>query len=125
MKCEDRDQNIVLRSLGELSFPQQLRLDFHLVLCKRCRLHQMEMKNVSGMMAQSMKAPATPFPVKIQRPAYRLSRLSPAGSVMLAAAAMAWFLSIGAVVVVRTIYQPQHIQRDDGCRPDLPNDKCR
>ncbi len=126
MTCRDRDSDLLLFGLGELPLWQRWRTALHLRTCARCRARQAELAQVSDQIAGALRPPSggggaggpgTRIPV---RPA--VSALAP---LMLLLVLSMFTLTLVAVWYAHSHWAIHQAAQDDGCRPDLPNDKCK
>ena len=140
LKCEDRDQDLLLLVHGELSLLQRGRTLLHLRRCPRCRERQEQLSTVSHLLAGVIRdrdpatAPATMARPSMARPGAPVPpavvRRQLAFSLVIVLAVLVVMAFVGAVRslvtgdgVVPTMERMK--APDDGCRPDLPNDRCR
>ena len=136
MSCDARDQNLLLLIHGELPLLQQSLTKMHLRRCPRCRERQEQLCAVSHLLAGALRE-RDPAPVPMA--ATRLSVQSPSlwlrrpllVSLVLLMAVLSLMAFVGAVGsrlagggAMPGIQQPNKAP-GDGCRPDLPNDRCR
>jgi anti-sigma factor RsiW len=127
MTCHDRDSDLLLLGLGELSFWPRLRIVRHLRSCPRCRARQAELTAVSGHIAGALRppqgngnigrGPGAPIPIHPGLPGVSTLFLVLVLGVLTMTAVTIWY--------VRSHTAIHRSLQDDGCRPDLPNDLCR
>jgi len=130
MTCQDRDQDLLLYGLGNLSPSERWRISRHLRSCVRCRRRLRELTALSGQIAAAL-TPPTEGPGPPGGP----GKPMPAGPLFwhgfapLILVVTLSLLSIGLVGVwfVRSHALSRHATRirEEGCRPDLLSDKCR
>ncbi len=131
MKCHDRDPELLLFGLGELTPLQHLRVSRHLRGCARCRARQKELASLSGQIAAALRPPTggTGGPGNAgtpERVTTVVRILQPALTPLILAFILS-LLMLGAVSVwhLRSHSAAHHVVKDEACRPDLPSDRCR
>lgn len=127
MICPQRDPDLLLYRLGELSPWQRCRTALHLRSCARCRARLAQLATVSDQIADALRppqdgtgpgsGPGTPVPVRPLLPAFApLLLLLLLGLLTVSVVTIRHFRARAAV---------HASARDEGCRPDLPSDQCR
>lgn len=126
MTCQERDMNLLLLALNELPLRARLQTAGHLRSCARCRARQKELVGVSGQIAGVLQSPysggrGTPTPPSGILPGTGRLPLLP-----LLAVVISLLVLLGAFWYMRahTTSAPPAAQ-EDGCRPGLPNDRCK
>lgn len=117
--CKDREADLLLYKLGELSPTRRLATAWHLSRCPRCRERQARLAGVSAQFA-SVLAPPNSTPSSLGR-GWRL----PAWGVALILFIVLLFSAILVRITIERYIPKTAIPQDDGCRPGLPNDRCR
>lgn len=123
MKCQERDTELLLYQLGELSFARHWAVNVHLITCERCRKRQQELAGVSGKIASALRNPTSSGAAS--RPISPLRSL-PIVS-MLAMLVVLVVLGIFIIGKISSRNNPvsNAVQKEDGCRPDITSDKCK
>lgn len=127
MTCQDRDPDLLLYGLGELSFPRRWQTAFHLQTCVRCRARQAELASVSAQISAALRPPNSgggpggAKPIPLSAPVV-WSWLLP---LVLVVALGVLTFSVARVWYIRSHPAAHAAAKDEGCRPDLPNDQCR
>lgn len=129
MNCRNRDADLLLFGLGELSSWQRWKTALHLQTCARCRSRQSELASVSGRIASVLEPPGGHGGT---RPGSGLPTAMRPALPFLAPVVLFFILGALTVSVVsvwyfhsRAVAAPAQPSRDTGCRPDLHNDLCR
>jgi anti-sigma factor RsiW len=128
MTCQDRDQDLLLYGLGDLSPWERWQVTRHLRSCSRCRARQQELAALSGQIAAALKPPADGngptggsgnplWPLPLLRRAFSPLILAIVLSLLTIGVASVWY--------VRSHALAYHAAQDEGCRPDLLTDKCK
>src|ERR1041385_5165967 len=60
MTCEERDSELLLYGLGELSPLRRMVTAWHLSRCRRCQARQVHLASVSRQMAGALRPPHGP-----------------------------------------------------------------
>lgn len=128
MICKDREPDLLLLGLGEISLWRRWQTAGHLRRCARCRVRQAELATVSRGIASALRPPAgnggggSGFPA-----ASRPALLPGLASSPLFLALVLGLLTLSAVTVwyVRSHAATARSLQDDGCLPGLPSDRCR
>jgi anti-sigma factor RsiW len=120
------DQDLLLLAHGELSLGRRIVTQAHVAFCLRCQGRLAKLTGASRLLADAIRGRDLP----------RWSPPGPQGVV--AAARTATFLRIGIAILVALsilltiqaarVFRPPAPQQpvsSGGCRPGLPNDKCR
>jgi hypothetical protein len=123
MTCSDREQDLLLQGVGELTLWQSLLLSLHTSRCERCRGTQARFLAASGRMAEALKPPGGSARI-VRRAAPALLSWFVVACV---AAAIGLLIVAGTAVAIRygTSWGVGSTKPEVPCRPDLPNDKCR
>jgi anti-sigma factor RsiW len=127
MNCQDREPDLLLFGLGELSPWKHRQMARHLYSCIRCRARQQELAALSGQVAEALRPPrdGTNRPQGPGAPQpLRVPRIALAPFVLMLALTLLT-LSIVGVWYLKVYHSPQRVYQDTGCRPGLPNDRCK
>ena len=127
MICDTNDQNLLLLAHNELSPLARLATLWHLRTCNRCQQRERQMAAASQQIASSLR-PDGLAPWKPAKTAAPLGALPQTAMLVLLTALLALVLLTTILVVNRTRVhgpRPAPTSFSIGCRPDLPNDKCR
>jgi len=122
MRHPECDQDLLLLAHGHLSPLRRWRTQWHLRRCPDCRQRLDRLQAVSQALAGVIRTP--------QRRGLPLGAIAPAAFPSIAA--LAWvvvttlllLILLGALAVRNSLHTPPPIPAG-GCRPDLPNDRCR
>jgi len=127
MTCRDRDMDLTLLCHGELTGVRYLLTTLHLARCPRCQERKAEIADISQLIGRATRGP--------DMPPWRIAELTPTDRfrnrltrLLLAAALIVTLATIGIGVDLATHHaaSPAHSASPaPGCRPDLPNDRCR
>ena len=123
MTCDPRDQELLLLAHGELPVGRRLRLQAHLRRCPQCRARFDEFVNTSVALAAALRDPnATTWrPDRPRSPRLPLALLAALALLM----GLLYFSAVRVARLFRAPSQPTTSAPSEGCRPDLPNDRCR
>jgi anti-sigma factor RsiW len=127
MNCQDREPDLLLFGLDELPSWKRRQVARHLRSCARCRARQQELAMLSSRIADALQPPPdgtnSPWGAGMSQP-IRLLRY---GLAPLALALMLTLLTLSMMGIwyFETHHTAQSISKDAGCRPDLPNDRCK
>jgi anti-sigma factor RsiW len=135
MPCEDRDENLLLLAHGELPALRRGLTRLHLNRCPRCRERQEQLEAVSRVLAGALwrtTAPGGPSApaARLTQPAGMAAR-RPSPAIVVALAVLLSLMALAGVLRFAATHDgpaPRAAQpagADDGCRPDLNNDRCR
>ena len=127
MNCQDREPDLLLFGLGELSPWKHRQMARHLRSCARCRARQQELAALSGQIAEALRPPRdgakrSEGPGAPQRP--RMPRIALAPFVLMLVLTLLT-LSVVGVWYLNVYRSTQRVSQDTSCRPGLPNDKCK
>ena len=124
MMCKDRDTDLLLYKLGDISTLQRMSVAFHVLTCSRCRTRMGDLESASTRLRTALRPQAGAAPLTRQ--------IAPGMRFALATLIVALFASIAfaAVRVLNPVHKPAHRSHhvrspNDGCSPDLPTDQCR
>ena len=136
MICEKRDSDLLLLARGELGFFSRTRTGLHVRQCARCRRRMGELGGVSAAFALALGPNAGERPTGANpRPP---SGSLPVSVSHVAIVALMVIIGISLFVAVRSVMSSERPALPTsaglsssvrhaaiGCRPGLPNDKCR
>lgn len=127
MKCQDRDPNLLLFGLGNLSRWERWMIVRHLRGCARCRARQRQLAMLSRQIALALwppgdrgggtAGPGIPTRLNVTR-----SMLRPLLLALILSLLSLYYMNLRNVRAhaMACIALPR-----GACRPDLPNDRCR
>ena len=132
---EETDQNLLLLAHGALPFWTRLRVQAHLRRCAGCRKRLLQLTQASALLADAVRGPSLPAWSRSQastraaKPVFR-------GPALVAALAVLTLLILGAAFFLTKALAPAPPHATSapstsapsaagGCRPDLPNSRCR
>lgn len=103
----------------------------HVAVCARCQARLAKLTGASRLLADNIRGTGLP----------RWSAPTPQEVISAARAALVWWLALTVLAALTLVtaahvmtvnrraaagqHSPLRLQPADGCRPDLPNDKCR
>ena len=130
MTCSDRDRDLLLLAHGKLPLGSRLLLENHLRGCASCRRRREEMAAVSRLIAGGLRDPDM-APWVAARARFTFGAW--AARLLLVAAVAVFLFGLGRLILGSVAPSwpgssgPGHAgpAQDDGCRPGLPNDRCR
>jgi hypothetical protein len=125
MSLHSRDQDLLLLAHRALPLGRKLWVQAHVAICAPCAARLTQLGEASSQTAAALRGSQLP---SWSRP-YTNSALATA-RIATAWLAAFWILLVLSVVVIS---REAHLHRekqtlptiDNGCRPNLPNDKCR
>ena len=126
MTCQDRDSDLLLFGLGELSPWQRRKIARHLRTCDRCRARQRELSATATQIGAALKPPMRGDGQPYARKPLRPTSQQPAFAPLIVALIIA-LVAVSAVGVwyIRSRAQARPVATDVGCLPGLSSDKCR
>ena len=124
MTCRARDQDLLLLAHGALPAPRRLLTELHLRRCQQCQDRQRQLAAASAALAGAIRDPG--------QARWRLPHPQPA---LIHLWSVILVMLVGLVIVFGVIQIREHgaaagpglrhAAPAGGCRPDLPNDRCR
>lgn len=118
MTCHERDTELLLYGVGELSNWENMSLSLHLLTCATCRKRQGELADTSRKIALTLQSDSRTVDVLRFNPVSTLATLC-------ALIILLGTLSLTVSVVYSRMHSHAVQQTDDGCSPGLPNDRCK
>ena len=120
MTCHERDTELLLFGVGELSIWENMSLSVHLLTCANCRKRQSELADTSRKIAATLKPDSRTAGVNVLK-------FNPVSTIVTLCALI---VLLGTLIfTVSVVYSRTHShaaqQTDDGCSPGLPNDRCK
>ncbi len=120
MTCHERDTELLLYGVGELSIWENALLSLHLLTCVSCRKRQGELADTSFKIASALKPESRTSGVSV----LRFNPVATVATLCALIVLLGTFIFTASVVYTRT--RPHAVQQtDDGCSPGLPNDRCK
>lgn len=120
MTCHERDTELLLYGVGELSIWGRTSLSLHLLTCASCRKRQGELAETSLQIASALKPDSRIGGVKV----LIFNPITTLATLCTLIILFGTFIFIASVVYSRTHAHAVQ-QTDDGCSPGLPNDRCK
>lgn len=122
---EKMDQDLLLLAHGALPFGPRLRVSAHLKRCSECRARQVDLAQTSRRLASAVRGPSLPP----WSQAEAVSRASPPLARRLILPALIGLITALVVLFCWVAWTsapgPRPAAAAGGCRPDLPNSRCR
>ena len=117
------DQDLLLLAHGALPLVPRLRAELHLRRCAKCGARQARLTQTSTLLASEIRGPNLPA----WSCAAAVSRASPSAPKWLLVAALTALIAAIFLVVYLSSIAPRPASHSflGGCRPDLPNSRCR
>ena len=121
------DQDLLLLAHGELAPGRRLLTQAHVAFCAQCQTRLEKLTGASRLLADAIRGHdlprwSSPGPEGVVAAA-RMATFWRIGAVMLIALTL--LVTIQAVRIIRPHNSPRQTAPAGGCRPDLPNDRCR
>jgi len=121
---EKRDRDLLLLAHGALPLMPRLRLALHLRRCAECQARLREFGQTSSALAAGIRGLSLPA---WSRAAAISRAFPPVGKWLVVSALMALIVAVSLLAWMNfsmTLHPPSHYSAS-GCRPDLPNSRCR
>ena len=117
------DQDLLLLAHGALPLAPRLRAELHLRRCAECAARQALLTQTSSLLASEIRGPGLPA----WSLAAAVSRASPPAPKWLLVTALAVLVVAVCLFVYLSFITPRPAPHSflGGCRPDLPNSRCR
>ncbi len=129
MMCEDRESDLLLFGLGEISLREGWKTALHVMTCPRCRARQKSLIAANQHIAEALRPNAGDgggaHPRIRRNPLIdRLTRTG-VGPLLLLALLAFLIVTVGIVSFEHSRAVGHSAVKDDGCTPGLRSDKCR
>ncbi len=123
---EKTDQDLLLLAHGALPAGARLRMSAHLKRCPECRARLAGLAQASSQIASAVRGPSLPAWSR----ADAVSRAARPGRRLVLPALIVFIsLAVALFVIARTAFAPSPYPAAraavSGCRPDLPNSRCK
>ena len=128
---EETDQDLLLLAHGALPFWTRLRVQLHLRRCAGCRARLLQLMQASALLADAVRGPSLPAWSRFQamtraaKPVSHWPALAALAVLTLLILGTAFFLAKALAPAPPPAASRSAPSSAGGCRPDLPNSRCR